>query len=94
MATQTLSPRTPADHSFKGTTITELEQVVEHAILKTRPLMTVAQIRILLHVFDACENCSGEGTISVRGYDSEFVEQERCPECKGKGFIEGSAVQQ
>jgi hypothetical protein len=68
------------------TTQTNLEALAERMILDARPLMTVGQIRILLHVWDACEACEATGKISTRGYDSELVTEERCDICKGRGY--------
>ena len=96
MAARTLlSPPVPLN-TLQGTTITELETLVEHTILHARPLLSVAEIRVLLHVWDACENCEATGTINARGYESDHVTQERCPDCKGKGYVvpENEAVQQ
>lgn len=77
----------------QGSTITDLDKMVERC-LTTGPLMTVAQIRQLLRVEQACENCEATGIVESRGLSPE-VSQDRCPACKGRGYVMGAqAVQQ
>jgi DnaJ-class molecular chaperone len=86
MATRNILSESAPANIHSGTTIQNLEQMVEHCVTRG-PLMTVAQIRQLLHVFDACEECEARGFIESRGYDSDSISQERCPECRGRGYI-------
>lgn len=93
MASQTVSSQLSPAQTHQGNTISDLDKMVENC-LTTGPLMTVAQIRILLHVEQACENCEATGVIESRGLSPE-VSQDRCPACKGKGYVAGDqAVQQ
>ncbi len=71
-----VSPAQPSTRSLQRTTITELEMLVERTILDARPLMSVARIRILLHVWDACEACEATGS----------RDGGRCVSCDGKGY--------
>jgi len=101
MATRNVTPLPAANpdfyrpRTFTGTTISDLDKMVERA-LTTGPLMSVAQIRILLRVEQACEACDARGFTESRGDFSEFISQDRCDVCRGKGYVvpENQAVAQ
>jgi DnaJ-class molecular chaperone len=62
--------------SLQGTTIADLETLVEHCILRSRQPMTLGQIRTMLRVWDVCESCEATG----RKNDL------RCGSCQGTGY--------
>jgi hypothetical protein len=54
MATSKVTLETPSPNSFhSGSTISNLEELVEHAFLKVNPPISIAQLRILLRVEQA-----------------------------------------
>lgn len=76
MATQTLSPQLSSPQTHSGTTISDLDKMVENCLV-TGPFMTLAQLRILLRVADACEECGATGS-ARNGL--------RCAPCNGRGY--------
>jgi DnaJ-class molecular chaperone len=86
MASRTILSESAPANIHSGSSISELEKMVENCLV-SGPLMSVGQIRMLLRVFDVCEECDGTGITESRGYYSDDVRQERCDACRGKGTV-------